>query len=224
MVASLFVNPTQFAPGEDFAAYPRDEARDADLLSANGLRPALSPLAGTEIYPPGFSTTVTVAGLSAPLEGESRPDHFAGVATVVAKLLIHAQPDVAVFGEKDYQQLLVVRAPGPRPRPAGRDRRRADRARPDGLALSSRNAYLTPASAAVAPALNGALRSAGERWPGAALGRQVEAAGRAALRRRRLRHGRLFRGPWRRRSHAAWAGPGQRAGPHSGGRRLGRPA
>src|SRR5580704_12141693 len=103
VVTSLFVNPTQFAPGEDFEAYPRDEARDAALLVAAGCDLLYAPTAG-EMYPGGFSTTVTVGEVSAPLDGISRPHHFAGVATVVSKLLNQCAPDVAVFGEKDFQQ------------------------------------------------------------------------------------------------------------------------
>jgi len=159
VVVSVFVNPTQFAPTEDFAAYPRDEARDAALLAGVGCDLLYAPPT-EEIYPSGFSTCVTVSGVSAPLEGVSRPQHFAGVATVVAKLLIQAAPDVAVFGEKDYQQLLVIR------RLArdldlpveivGMPTVRAD----DGLALSSRNAYLTAGERRVAARLNLVLRAA----------------------------------------------------------------
>jgi pantoate--beta-alanine ligase len=156
VVASLFVNPTQFSPAEDFDAYPRDEAKDADLLAAAGCDLLYAP-GVLEIYPPGFSTTVTVAQVSEGMEGAARPHHFGGVATVVTKLLTQCGPDVAVFGEKDYQQLQVIRrltrdldlpveiVGGPT--------QRAD----DGLALSSRNAYLTPEQRAIAPALNRAL-------------------------------------------------------------------
>ncbi len=181
VVASLFVNPTQFAPSEDFEAYPRDEARDADLLASAGCDLLYAPTVG-EMYPAGFSTTVTVAGVSAPMDGVARPTHFAGVATVVAKLLGQCQPDVAIFGEKDFQQLMVIRrlvadldlaveivgAPTVR--------------EPDGLALSSRNSYLTQGERAVAPALNAALRTAAEALRGGAAVADVEGAGMGAIR------------------------------------------
>ena len=108
VVASIFVNPTQFAPHEDLAAYPRDEAGDAAKLAGAGCHLLFAP-AVSEIYRPGAATVVTVSGVSEPLDGEVRPGHFAGVATVVAKLLNQARPDVAIFGEKDYQQLQVIR-------------------------------------------------------------------------------------------------------------------
>jgi pantoate--beta-alanine ligase len=161
VVTSLFVNPTQFAPGEDFEAYPRDEARDAALLAAAGCDLLYAP-ATAEMYPADFSTTVTVGEVSAPLDGISRPHHFAGVATVVSKLLNQCGPDVAVFGEKDYQQLMVIRRlvrdldmpveiVG---LPTVRDA--------DGLALSSRNAYLTPEQRLIAGQLNAIIRAAAE--------------------------------------------------------------
>jgi pantoate--beta-alanine ligase len=176
VVASLFVNPTQFAPSEDFEAYPRDEARDAALLASAGCDLLYAPTVG-EMYPHGFSTTVSVVGVSAPMDGIARPTHFAGVATVVAKLLGQCQPDVAIFGEKDFQQLMVIRrlaadldltaeivgAPTVR--------------EPDGLALSSRNSYLTPAERAVAPTLNAALRAAAEALRGGAAVADAEGAG-----------------------------------------------
>lgn len=180
VVASLFVNPTQFAPSEDFDAYPRDEARDAALL-ASAVCDLLYAPDVAEMYPPGFSTTVTVAGVSAPMDGIARPAHFAGVATIVAKLLAQGLPDIAIFGEKDFQQLMVIRrlardldlpveivgAPTVR--------------EPDGLALSSRNSYLTAAERAVAPRLNAALRTAAEALRGGAAVGDAEAAGLAAL-------------------------------------------
>jgi pantoate--beta-alanine ligase len=161
VLASVFVNPTQFAPHEDFDAYPRDEAKDAGLLAGAGCDLLFAPTVA-EMYPPGASTTITVAGVSEPLDGQARPTHFAGVATVVCKLLNQAQPDVAVFGEKDYQQLQVIRRlvrdldlpveviGGPTARAE------------DGLALSSRNAYLTPGQRAAAPVLHQALKAAAE--------------------------------------------------------------
>ena len=156
VIVSLFVNPKQFGTGEDIDTYPADEARDADLLAKAGVDLLFAPAPG-EIYPPGFSTTVEVTGLTAGLCGAFRPGHFAGVATVVTKLLLQAAPDLAVFGEKDFQQLQVIRrlvrdldidveilgAPTVR--------------ESDGLAISSRNAYLSADERAQAPALNQAL-------------------------------------------------------------------
>lgn len=176
VVASVFVNPTQFAPGEDFEAYPRTEARDAELLASAGCALLFAP-PPSEVYPPGFSTTVTVAGVSAPLEGERRPTHFAGVATVVAKLLIQAAPDVAVFGQKDYQQLQVIKRMAldlDLPvRILGAPTVRAD----DGLALSSRNAYLTAEQRPIAGVLNRILKAVAEQ---VAAGEPVHPAEEAA--------------------------------------------
>ena len=180
VVASLFVNPTQFAPHEDFDAYPRDEARDAALLEAAGCSLLFAPSV-TEMYPAGASTTVTVAGVSEPLDGAARPGHFAGVATVVTKLLLQCAPHLAVFGEKDYQQLQVIRrlvrdldipveiVGGPIVRAE------------DGLALSSRNAYLTPTERAAAPALSRALARAVERLHAGAPVSEVETEALSAL-------------------------------------------
>jgi pantoate--beta-alanine ligase len=174
VAASIFVNPLQFGPTEDLAAYPRDLERDLALCDAAGVDHVLHPSVD-EMYPFGTPTltTVTVATISAPMEGASRPTHFAGVATVVAKLFAIAGPCRAYFGEKDWQQLAVVR------------RMAADLSfpvevvgcptvrEPDGLAMSSRNVYLTPAERAAAPALHAALQAGvaavvgGERDPAA---------------------------------------------------------
>jgi len=179
-VASIFVNPTQFAPHEDFEAYPREEAKDAERLAEAGCDLLFAPSV-EEMYAPGFSTTITVTGVSGPLDGQARPHHFAGVATVVAKLLIQCGPDVAVFGQKDYQQLQVIR------RLAtdldlpveiiGGSTIRAD----DGLALSSRNAYLSPAERAIAGKLNVILKDAIEQLRAGRPVDAVEAEGLKAL-------------------------------------------
>ena len=180
VVASLFVNPAQFAPSEDFRAYPRDEARDAQLLAETGCDLLYAPSAD-DIYPAGFATRVTVSGISAPLEGASRPQHFAGVATVVAKLLLQCMPDVAVFGEKDYQQLRVVtrlaRDLGLATRILGAPTVRES----DGLALSSRNRYLSPSEREAAPTLHRVLLDCAQ---GIAAHQPIETvlgAGRAAI-------------------------------------------
>ncbi|MDB5491438.1 MAG: pantoate--beta-alanine ligase [Micavibrio sp.] len=156
MIATIFVNPTQFAPTEDFAAYPRTQEDDIRKLSQTGAQAVFCPDA-SEMYPQGFSTSVSVKGVSEPLEGESRPHFFGGVATVVTKLLLQALPDVALFGEKDYQQLQVIKRlvidldiPVKIIGVATvRDR--------DGLALSSRNAYLTQEQMKSAAVLNRVL-------------------------------------------------------------------
>ncbi|SUS03993.1 pantothenate synthetase [uncultured Defluviicoccus sp.] len=151
-LVTLFVNPTQFAPGEDFDRYPRDEAGDLAKLEAAGVAAVFAPEVA-EMYPGGSLTRVSVPQLGDVLEGEFRPGFFTGVATVVAKLLILVQPDVALFGEKDYQQLLVIRRLAadlhlPLTIEAGRTIRE-----PDGLALSSRNAYLSADERRIAPSL-----------------------------------------------------------------------
>ena len=162
VVASVFVNPTQFAVHEDLGTYPRQEARDAELLAGAGCSILFAPDAA-EMYPQGFATSVQVGGPSEGLETDFRPHFFGGVAVVVAKLLNQVQADVAVFGEKDYQQLMVVRRMArdldiPTEivgAPTVRDGH--------GLALSSRNAYLSDDELAVARRLNVILREAGER-------------------------------------------------------------
>ena len=180
VVASLFVNPTQFAPGEDFEAYPRDEARDAELLASADCDLLYAPTVA-EMYPDGFATTVTVSGVSAPMDGKARPTHFAGVATIVAKLLTQSQPDVAIFGEKDFQQLLVIRRMA-RDLDLPAEILGAPTVRePDGLALSSRNVYLTSDQRGMAPRLNEALRAASEALRVGVAVSDVEARGRATL-------------------------------------------
>jgi pantoate--beta-alanine ligase len=152
-VVSIFVNPIQFGPREDFKTYPREETADLDKLAKAGADLVFIPDT-TEMYPEGFTTHVKVFDLTDDLCGAARPNHFEGVATVVTKLLLQAAPDIAVFGEKDYQQLLVIRrlvrdlnipveiVGGPIVREA------------DGLALSSRNIYLSPAERKAAPLLH----------------------------------------------------------------------
>ncbi len=181
VVVSIFVNPTQFGPNEDFAAYPRTEDADREKLAAAGASLLFAPTV-EEIYPQGFSTAISVSGVSEGLCGASRPGHFSGVATVVTKLLLQVLPDVAAFGEKDYQQLQVIRRlvrdldipvsvlGVPTVREA------------DGLAMSSRNAYLSAAERAAAPALHRALADAAAAIKGgAAVATALEGAKAAIL-------------------------------------------
>lgn len=158
VVVSIFVNPTQFAPHEDFQTYPRTEGSDVDKLAALGTDLVFAPNA-LEMYPLGSVTRVEVAGPALGLETDFRPHFFSGVATVVAKLLIACAPDFAVFGQKDYQQLAVVRQ-------MVRDLMlpveivgAATVREADGLAMSSRNAYLSPEERAVAPRLYAEMRA-----------------------------------------------------------------
>ena len=166
VVASLFVNPRQFGPTEDFTAYPRDEARDLAAFAAGGADLVFIPPV-EEMYPPGFATSVQVGVVTQDLDGAFRSGHFEGVATVVTKLLLQALPDAAYFGEKDYQQVTVVRRFVRDLDIPVRIEAVATLREPDGLALSSRNVYLSPAEREVAPRLHrvlnacaGALRAA----------------------------------------------------------------
>ncbi|MDB5590443.1 pantoate--beta-alanine ligase [Enterovirga sp.] len=178
VVVTIFVNPKQFGPAEDFGRYPRTEERDRALLA--GLADLVFAPSGETMYPPGFGTTVSVAGPSAGLEGDVRPGHFDGMATVVAKLFIQAQADLAVFGEKDWQQLQIVRLMVRDldlplrvvPHPVVRDAH--------GLALSSRNLRLSEGELAVARSLNRVLADVRDALRHTAV-EEALAAGRRAL-------------------------------------------
>lgn len=181
VAVSLFVNPLQFGPHEDFARYPRDLAADRRLLESSGCDALFAPSVD-EMIPPGCATTVDVGPLALPLEGQRRPGHFRGVATIVTKLLAIARPDRAYFGEKDAQQLAVIQrlvsdldlpvqvCPCPVVRES------------DGLAMSSRNAYLTADERAAAPVLWRAMEEASRVWAGGERrGDRLEHAMRAVL-------------------------------------------
>ena len=156
VVMSLFVNPAQFGPDEDFDRYPRDEERDRAIAAEEGVDRVFAPTVA-EMYPAGFSTAVTVGELGAVFEGIHRPGHFAGVATVVLKLCNLLRPDVAYFGQKDAQQLAVIRRMAA-DLDLGVEVRAVETVREDdGLALSSRNAYLSPEERRRAPSLHRAL-------------------------------------------------------------------
>ena len=162
VVASIFVNPLQFGENEDLDRYPRQEAKDGVMLEEAGCDLLWLP-AAADIYPPGFATTISVKGLGDRWEGEARPGHFDGVATVVAKLLCAIRPDIALFGEKDFQQLAVIRRMA-QDLQLGVEVLGVETVRDeDGLALSSRNAYLSADERTQAVELPGALNEAAER-------------------------------------------------------------
>ncbi|MBB2963676.1 pantoate--beta-alanine ligase [Methylobacterium sp. R2-1] len=179
-VVSIFVNPTQFGPNEDFSRYPRDTEADLALLSRAGADAAWLPSVET-MYPTGFSTRIEPGPAAEGLCGTFRPGHFSGVATVVTKLINQVRPDIALFGEKDFQQLQVIRS-------VVRDLDMAvaiegvpTLREVDGLALSSRNRYLEPRERAIAPRLHAVLADMAERLSRGAEAAPLIADGMAAL-------------------------------------------
>ncbi len=181
VVATIFVNPAQFAPNEDFGRYPRTWKADLALLTKEKTDLVFAP-AVKEIYPEGFTTKITLEGPALGLETDFRPHFFGGVATIVAKLLIEAMPDVAIFGEKDYQQLLVIKRMARDldlpikilGAPIVREK--------DGLALSSRNIYLSPEHRKIAPVLHRVLSGAAKEIAKGATIEPVLERGRATIR------------------------------------------
>jgi pantoate--beta-alanine ligase len=181
VVVSIFVNPAQFAPHEDFERYPRELDKDVSKLASTDAVDMVFAPSGAEMYPAGFATSVNVAGPSAGLETDFRPHFFGGVATVVSKLLLAVTPDTAIFGEKDYQQLMVIK------------RMTADLGLPitimggpiireaDGLAMSSRNAYLGERERKIAAFMNRILSVVGEQVRSGAPIAAAEAAGKQGL-------------------------------------------
>ena len=162
-VVTIFVNPRQFNQAADFTRYPRDEARDLAICEAEGVDLVWAPPVD-EVYPPGFDTTVSVGAVASPLEGAARPGHFDGVATVVAILFSLVGAERAYFGQKDAQQVMVIRQMA-RDLAIGTQVIACATVRePDGLALSSRNVHLTPEQRAAAPVLRRALVAARDRW------------------------------------------------------------
>jgi len=180
VVASIFVNPKQFAAHEDLSTYPRRELEDLSMLAAAECDLAWCPTPDA-MYPIGFSTSVTPGAPAEGLEAAARPHFFGGVATVVLKLLNQVRPDIAIFGEKDFQQLLVVRAMA-RDFDLPMEIRGAPTVRePDGLALSSRNAYLTETERRTASALSQTLFEAAEMLARGARVDEAERRGRSQL-------------------------------------------
>jgi pantoate--beta-alanine ligase len=164
VAASIFVNPLQFGPNEDLARYPRDEAGDLAELRAEGCDLVWMPTVEV-MYPPGAVSTIEVGGPSEGWEGTHRPGHFCGVATVCTKLFLQTGADVAMFGEKDWQQFQVVRRMVRDLDMLLRIEGVATVREPDGLAMSSRNRFLAPAERALAPRLAAMMRDVAGRWP-----------------------------------------------------------
>lgn len=161
VIVSIFVNPTQFGPNEDLAAYPRQEAEDCAMVAGRGAVAAWCPEVA-EMYPEGYATNVSVGGLGNCLCGDHRPGHFDGVSTVVSKLLIQVAPDHAVFGEKDWQQLQIIRRVATDLNLPVTIHGAPTKREHDGLAMSSRNRYLSAQERAAAPKLFSTLRDAAD--------------------------------------------------------------